>query len=271
MRRRRGGVYASGAMKRVFLGLIVMGLAGPAAAKPIEWAILPARGDRPPPRDPTLMRLTDAIAAALEVTLDARVRVVAKDLADQACPGDECPRDLAILVSAERAVTIAVKDDQSGVDLRVYGKKTGLEKTIALPCKWSEGLLACAMEGLSAMKAPAPSVAAAPVASPKPVAKPAVPPKQDVDALERALAPIDRSAARCKAKGWGELPVGERPAAMAVRFRVDADGTIKDVRLEPSGFSDVPAFACMARAVESTRLTAGVVDDSPRQRPLPLP
>lgn len=256
-----------------------------AGAAPLEWAVLPARGPRPPPRDPTLMRLTEALSEALGTALAARTTVVSAALADDACPSDtaDCPRDVAILVSAQHVVTFWLREDHSAVDVRSYAPRVGLERSVTLPCKWSEGLIACTTDGLAKLVPPpaapvpsAPAVAPPPKVGPKSTrsksAATSPPPSPTApDPVAVAFAAAAPRLARCKKEGWGGLAPAARPAAMAVRFRVAADGVLRDVRLDPSGFLDVPALACMARVVESIELTPGVVDDAVRTQPLPLP
>jgi hypothetical protein len=70
---------------------------------------------------------------------------------------------------------------------------------------------------------------------------------------------------RCKKLGFGEAGAPSGP--MEVRFRVTPEGKVTEVRIEPRGFDDVPAFGCMARAVEGLRFSAGAAE--PFRFPLP--
>jgi hypothetical protein len=274
-------------MLRRTLPLLLVGLAAPAWAG-TDWAVLPARGAQPPPRDPTLMRLTEALSDALSEALGVRTTVLAKALADDACPGDggECPRDIAVFVAAKRVVSVVLREDHSAVDLRVYAPKLGQVRTLTLPCRWAEGLVSCTTARLielgpaddaSSSPAPAAEASTPEKAKAKATAKtrgeaPAAPaPDPAPDAVQRAFVAAAPRLARCKKEGWGALPAAERPAAVSVRFRVGPEGGLRDVRLDPGGLLDVPALACMARVVESIELEPGAVDDSVRIQPLPLP
>lgn len=277
-------------MLRRTLPLLLVGLAAPAWAG-TDWAVLPARGAQPPPRDPTLMRLTETLADALGEALGVRTTVLSKALADDACPGDggECPRDVAVFVAAKRVVSVVLREDHSAVDLRVYAPKLGSVRTLSLPCRWAEGLVSCNTTRLIEL-GPTSEATAGPASSTEPNAPdntaktkakgkaktkgeaptdPATPAVPDV--VQRAFAAAAPSLNRCKKEGWGALPMAERPAAVSVRFRVGPEGGLRDVRLDPSGLLDVPALACMARVVESIELDPGAVDDSVRTLPLPLP
>lgn len=169
------------------------------------WAVLPARGERPPPRDPTLMRLSDALARAIEGAVGAEVVVVDRAMAEEACPGegDACPRDVAILVSAARVVSIVLLEDQSAVDLRVYAPRVGLERTVQLACQWQEGLLACDTADLAQKLEIEPKVAAAPAArAPTAKARPrasAIAPA--TDAVSQAFAAAAPRLGRCAKEG----------------------------------------------------------------------
>ena len=120
--------------------LTTSALAAPAAPK---WAVLPARSDAPPPRDPTLMRLSQDFATALEAALGHHVALVSQDLRDDACPSfdGDCPRDASKLLAVDRVVTLKLEADHSALVLRVYGE--GLERTERLPCRWEEGFVHC--------------------------------------------------------------------------------------------------------------------------------
>ena len=84
-------------MSEVRSALIIFALSAiPAGAQADTWVVLPAYAANPPPRDPTLLRLTKTIAEALHQSSQEDVRVVTRELRDEACPGDDgrCPRDL---------------------------------------------------------------------------------------------------------------------------------------------------------------------------------
>lgn len=275
-------------MLRLTLPLLLLGLAAPAWAG-TDWAVLPARGAQPPPRDPTLMRLTEALSDALAEALGVRTTVLSKTLADDACPGDggECPRDIAVFVAAKRVVSVVLREDHSAVDLRVYAPKLGQVRTLSLPCRWAEGLVSCTTTRLIEL-GPAGDAATSPASTP-PADTPepskarakgrgktkgeataeSAPPAPDE--VQRAFAAAAPALGRCRKEGWGVLPAAERPAAVSARFRVGPDGRLRDVRLDPGGLLDVPALACMARVVESIELEPGAVDDRVRTQPLPLP
>ncbi len=274
---------------RAALALVLAGASGAALpqdarAAELDWAIMPARGARPPPRDPTLTRLTDALSEAIGAALGVRPTVIGAALAEDACPGDsgECPRDVAILVGAKRLVTIELREDHGAATLRLYAPKVGRERVVTLACKWSEGLVVCdgaGLEKLAATPAPSPPPVAEPSKPTKgkpakggPTASPSASPADTTpEAITRAFHAAAPRLTRCKKAGWGDLAPSARPTAVSVRFRVAADGVLRDVRIDPTGLLDVPALACMARVVESIELEPGAVDDAVRTQPLPLP
>lgn len=252
-----------------------------AAAADTRWAVLPARADVPPPRDPTLMRLSREVGEAIHGVAGKQVVLISRELRDDACPSfdGKCPRDVAAMINAEQVISLVLSEDYGALELRMYG--AGPERSGSIPCKWSEGLVSCELAALGALftpaeakRAPAPAAPPAKIAA-KAAKKPAIreQPSSSVKkkTVDRAMEKMKRRFDRCAREGWGELSSAGRPAEMSVQFRVDEHGRVVEVRLQPRGFDDVPAFACMARSMESLRFAAGDPGNEPFVYPLPLP
>lgn len=222
--------------------------------QPAGWAVLPVFADKPPPRDPTLLRLTKALAEAVHTHTDARVHIVSRILRDEACPSTDgqCPRDVALHANAERAVSFQLADGYQSVTVRVYTRR-GLEQTGTLPCRWATGFATCDAAGLSALLVT------------KPTPKAAVADGGE-DIVKKRFARLQTRLDKCTKLGWGDAPEA-KPVDVTVQFTVAEGGRVRDVRLQPSGFDDVPAYACMARVVESMKLPRKV---GPIGRPLRL-
>jgi hypothetical protein len=292
-------------MTRALLGLLGLFVAAPAGAEEGHWAILPARAETPPPRDPTLVRISGQIGEAIADAMDAKVELLSREIRDEACPAFDgvCPRDVASLVNADHVVSLVLKADYSSMEVRLYDHRAGLMKQGQIPCKWSAGFASCESAGIQKLFAPkaaaaepadpppppAEKTAAAPTKAPPPPkgkrghAKaaeeaPAPPPSPapaagviDDPTIARAAKILKRKFAKCTKHGWGEVPVKERPASMEIRFRISAEGKAREVRVEPPGFDDVPAFACMARILESLKVDPSTSKEGSYRLPLPHP
>jgi hypothetical protein len=265
---------------RAVLFIALAGLAGEARAEtPTRWALLPARSDSPPPRDPTLVRLSTEINAALGSAMSKEVILVSRELADDACPSPDakCPRDVAVLLNAERVVSLYLAADYSSLELRLYG--SGLEKTGSIPCRWAQGLVSCEHDKLSKVFAKSAVEPAEPEkqkqkqkaakAEKAEKAKKSAQTSATKDNLDRAWKKLGPRLERCKSEGWGSHT--DRPTKVSIQFRIDDRGRAVEVRLDPRGLEDVPAFSCMARAIESIRLPEGAPSDAPARYPLPSP
>jgi hypothetical protein len=260
------------------LALPLLAPARPAVADDaVPWAILPVRGEKPPPRDPTLLRLTRDVADALHAAVGAPVRVLSRDLRDEACPAldGRCGRDTALMVGAERALSLKLSESWDQLEVRIYDRR-GEGRTGSLPCRWREGLAACDTAGLGALvstRIPTKVAEAEPAPSPRrrrSEARAAARAAAKANArIERGYKKLGRRLERCKQLGWGELAGDDRVAA-EIKFSVHEGGKVRDVRVVPAGLDGVPAYACMARVVEAMRLpkTTGSIA-GPVQLPLP--
>lgn len=290
-------------MTRALLGLLALVVAAPASAEEGHWAVLPARAETPPPRDPTLVRISGQIGEAIADAMDAKVELLSREIRDEACPAFDgvCPRDVASLVNADHVVSLVLKADYSSMEVRLYDHRAGLMKQGQIPCKWSAGFASCESAGIQKLFAPKaaaaepadppppPAEKAAPTkAAPAPKGKrghtkvaeaaPAPPPSPapaagviDDPTIARAAKILKRKFAKCSKHGWGEVPLNDRPASMEIRFRIGADGKAREVRVEPPGFDDVPAFACMARILESLKVDPSTTKEGSYRLPLPHP
>jgi hypothetical protein len=300
-RRGRRTATTRRALPALALGALAFGALAPAhadAVGDVRWAIFPARASRPPPRDPSLLRLSGEVEAVVREVARGAVALRAADLRDDACPDltNQCPRDVATLVRAERVLALALSDDLGRLEIRAFAAGRGPLKRLELPCRWASGFVACELEALGAWIAtedrarasPGPerseARAEAPARAPENARRGASKlvgrvamrdPEPDRPPAERAfLAALDALRPRldrCAAQGWGELARADRPTEAWIRARVAESGGLRDVRLEPAALSDAPAFACMARVVESASVDAAHSNAGTFSAALPLP
>lgn len=220
-----------------------------ASASEVTWALLPVRAESPPPRDPTLLRLTRSVAEALRSTVEGKIRVVPRDLRDDACPSPDglCPRDVASLVGADRVVSMLLTPGFKTLKLRIYSKEVGLQDSGVLECRWAMGLAVCATEPLSGIVREQRNEGGA-------------------EAVKRRFARLGKKLKGCEKKGFAHLTAPELPDALDVTFRLSAKGRAIDVRLDPAGYDEVPAYACMARVVETLEIPKDVEPPKQAQR-----
>lgn len=296
---RPGLVFGALALGALAFGALALGGPAPAHADTIgdvRWAILPARASRPPPRDPSLLRLSGEVETIVREAAQGAVALRPAELRDDACPdlSNQCPRDVATLVRAERVLALALSDDLGKLEVRAYAAGRGPLKRLELPCRWASGLVACELEALGAWVATEDRARAAPTRGEARDAPPARAtktkrrgasklvgrvamrdPEPERPPAERAfLAAIDAirpRLERCATQGWGELARADRPSEAWIRARVADRGGLRDVRLEPAALSDAPAFACMARVVESASVDATHENAGTFSAALPLP
>jgi hypothetical protein len=222
------------------------------ADAPPGWVLLPARGEQPPPQDPTLLRLSTVIQEGLQERMSKQVRLVDRDLRDEACPSSDgtCAAHVTDLLHALAVVSLYLTPDQKQLWVRIYSKR-GLEREGHLPCRWDQGRVECELEGLG------------PLVEPKKKA-----PEVDQKAVDSAFGALKKRLTACKKLGLGDAAKPAGP--VTALFRLDRDGRATEVRLEPLGLEDTPAYACMARVIESLHLER---TQEPTERPYryPLP
>jgi hypothetical protein len=222
------------------------------AQAPQTWVLLPVRGEQPPPQDPTLLRLSAAIQDGMQERLAKEVKLIERDLRDEACPSTDgqCAAHVTDLLHAKAVVSLFLTADQKELVVRIYSKR-GLEREGRLPCRWDQGLVECELAGLGPLLEPRKK-----------------PPEVDQKTVDSAFATLKKRLIGCKKLGLGDAakPDGE----VAVQFRIDREGRATEVRLEPLGLEDAPAYACMARVIESMHLGR---TQEPTERPYryPLP
>ena len=224
-----------------------------AQASELSWSVLPVRADNPPPRDPTLMRLSRAIAGALDEIVPGTVAVTKRAMRDEACPSPDgkCPRDVATLVGADRVISLILAPGYKHLTIRLYSAEAGLRRTGKLPCRWSLGMAVCDTRKLDEAVAETKN-------------------EGGEEAVKRAFDELEPKLTGCNKKGYGELTAPELPDNMDVTFRLNSRGRAIDVRLDPTGYDKVPAFACMARTLESLKLPKTVKPpDHPQRFRLP--
>ena len=207
-----------------------------AGSADVQWVLLPVRGNRPPPRDPTLLRLTKSIGRAVHRLGLGGVRVVSRTIRDENCPSMDgvCPKEVARRVGGKEVLSMTLAPDYRSLTVRVYGNR-GLLRVGQLPCEWSDGSAECRTGALTALLEPPNR-------------------KGDVKLVYHRFRRLRRQLRKCRTLGWGGLEEEDPPSSMSIRFRVSRSGLIEGVRLDPPGYTDVPGYACMARVVETLQL-----------------
>jgi hypothetical protein len=217
---------------------------------PPGWVLLPARGEQPPPQDPTLLRLSAVIHDELKERLSKDVKLVDREVRDEACPSADgiCAAHVTDLLHARAVVSLLLTPDQKQLQVRIYSNR-GLEREGSLPCRWDQGSVTCELAGL------------VPLIEPKKKA-----PEIDPKVVDAAFGALKKKLLGCKKLGLGDTAKPE--GTVTVQFRIDREGHAAEVRLEPLGLEDAPAYSCMARAIESLRFHRM---QEPTERPYSYP
>ncbi len=209
--------------------LLLLLLPAAAQAAPERWMVLPVAGT-PPPRDPTLLRLTRELSEALhQAHPSADFMVISRDRRDAWCTheGRECPPELASHLEADRVVSLVLADDYSALTVRVFRAPRGLLHELTLPCTWTDGRPRCDTEPLRDKLQTASAAL-------------------DPAVVEQNFTALRGQLQRC-------LSLGAAQTA-AVSFRVKPHGRVADVRIEPRALQNEKPYACVARAIEGMTL-----------------
>lgn len=226
--------------------VLALGLATPAVAAAHDaktWAVLPVQATEPPPQDPTLLRLTKDLGAAVHDAIGADVRVLSREEREERCPdrAGVCEKDLADTLGVEHAVSIVLADGYNSIHVRVYGAKEGLVHEGDVPCRWDQGNVACEAEIFARLVTSEEKTSALEPAR--------------VEAAFRALVPkLSRCKTAKREEGDDALAEPVPDEDVHVSFRVRPDGHVIDVRVDPREHAGSAPFRCMARLVESLEL-----------------
>jgi hypothetical protein len=195
-----------------------------------SWVVLPVHSANPPPQDPTLLRLSRSLATAIHDVVGEEVRVASREERDERCPQEDgaCPKELAELLNAERAIVLVLDAKYTSLTVRIYRGKLGLEREGRIPCRWESGAVACETSKL------------API-----FAEDAGPGALKESEVESAFKTLSARLDRCRAPRADEA---------WVNFRVRPDGNVYDVRIDPKELGEERGYACVATTVESMKL-----------------
>ena len=210
----------------LFLALPTSALAAPTLARVI---VLPVTAEMPPPGDPTLLRVSQALAESVAEVMAGDVRLVPRERRDALC-GLSCPPELADLADVDAAIVLRLSPRYAHVDVEVWGRRAQRLAEGRLSCSYVAGRAVCAGDGLATILA---------------AAEPAGP--YDEAAVLDAFRTLEPHLLECFD--------GVRPTSAAhIRFRVFPDGRVSDVHVEPKRLAKRPGFACVARTAESLRV-----------------
>lgn len=228
-------------MRRVRLLLLLLLLPNVAHAE--TWIVFPVFAEHPPPRDPTLLRMSTELAQTISAQVSGSVRLAKREERELSCP-TECPGEIASMLSVEHVVSmhLAPKFDQLAVILFEPRRPPLVRK---ITCAYENGAVSCDAKALGE------------VFEKQQEERPL-----DEKAVHAAFARLKKELLRC-----GDQRADVRASA---RFRVRPDGRVTDVRIDPPEVENQKPYDCMARIVESLRVPpfSGV---RPAAFRLPLP
>lgn len=218
-------------------------LAVPGAAGAETWLVYPVRAEHPPPRDPTMLRMSVELARSISEVVTGHVRLAKRDERDQACPLS-CPPEVAAIQEVDHVVELVLGDAMDELVVRVFRRRGDVLEG-KVPCEYGGGAVACDAKRLQKMlgsqKGDAPL---------------------DAEAVKSGFAALRPKLLEC-----GE----PKPKVRAkVRFRVRPDGRVTDVRISPKKVQFDEPYACMARVVESLRVVP-FAGERPVAFSMPLP
>lgn len=222
------------------LPIALLLLATPSLALAADrWLLMPVYAANPPPQDPTLLRLSQRVGAAIAEHNAADVHLVSRAVREEHCQdhGHECPDAIARILEVDRVIAVELTEDYEALVATVFDPPTR-RRELRVACQWRGGP-DCDLDALAKQIAE----------GTKSTWEPA-----QVDAAFDALRPrIDACLAKAK-------PTKAEPR---VTFRVREDGRPIEVRIQPKALQRKKAYRCAARVVESLRVVPFTADRMP--------
>lgn len=216
-------------MKRwILLAGLGLGLASHAQAEPSQsWVVMPVRAERPPPQDPTLLRLSVPLAKTLAAAVSGEVRLAKREERDDHCLDDgwRCPAEIAAMLKVSRVVSLQLDEDYGSLRVLVYAGRRGVVAQTDLDCTWEAGVLSCDAEGLAAFM--------------RTLGPRALGPQEVFDAFVGLQGELHSCAGR-----------GRTYPKVQVNFQVAPSGRAHQVRIEPRSRQRSKVYRCMAQVVE---------------------
>lgn len=116
-----------------------------------EWVVMPVRAETPPPRDPTLLRLSAPVAKTIADALPSPVRLVKRDTRDAQCADDgwRCPDEIAAMMSVARVVSLHLDDDHARLKVMVYAGRHGVVAETVVKCGSRAGRVRCDRDAIA--------------------------------------------------------------------------------------------------------------------------
>jgi hypothetical protein len=199
----------------------------PSAAHAETWVVFPIFAEHPPPRDPTLLRLSIELAKVIRENVTGDVRLAKREERDVSCPL-ECPGEIASMLTVDHVIAMHLKDTQDQLAVILY-EPSRAPSIRRIDCTYRDGAVSCDSKRLAEV-----------------VQGWKHSPALDHKAVHAAFDALGKELDAC----------GERPRGVdaSVRFRVRPDGRVTDVRIDPQEVQDRKPFDCIARVVESLRV-----------------
>jgi hypothetical protein len=196
------------------------------ASPPETWVVMPVVARNPPPRDPTMLRMSVDLAKAITGAVSGPVRLAKREERDSVCASG-CPPEIASILEADHVVELVLDDGMDALLVRVFDRDRGTSKS-KVPCTYGGGVVECDAGALAQSFARKDDA------------------ELDPKTVEDAFAKLGDRLRAC----GPPLPKIEA----TVRFRARPDGRVTDVRVSPTKVQTKKPYACMARVVESLRV-----------------
>lgn len=194
--------------------------------EPPSWTVFPVEAKTPPPRDPTLLRLSSALSEQINASVKGEVKMAKPEVRDEHCAyrGIECPPEIAGMLGVNFAVALYLADDYSALAVHVFKAPAGRVRKGKVACAWKKGIVACDEKALAGImkSVPLPEAFAA-------------------TAIQETFESIDFGV--CK---------GRKKKDVQAHVRVRPDGQVRDVRLSPRSKKKAARYACMAKKLKET-------------------
>jgi hypothetical protein len=199
----------------------------PSSARGESWIVFPIFSEHPPPRDPTLLRMSIDLARVISENVSGDVRLAKREERQESCPL-RCPDEIASMLSADHVIAMHLKDSQDQLAVILY-EPSREPQVRRISCTYGDGAVSCDAKELS-----------------------------EVIKGWRHDGQLDQKAVHAAYAGLATelLACGEQDKGVeaSVLFRVRPDGRVTDVRIDPVSVQDRKPYDCMARVMESLRV-----------------
>jgi hypothetical protein len=223
--------------------VLLLSLLLPTAARAESWIVFPIFAEVPPPRDPTLMRMSRELLKVIRENVSGEVRLAKRDERQDSCPIG-CPEEIASMLSVDHVVAMHLKETQDQLAVILYepSREPEIRK---VTCNYANGAVSCDSKALAEVMKGWKRGATL-----------------EEKAVHEAFEKLESRMIACGPQ--------EKGVSASARFRVRPDGRVTDVRIDPIEVQDRKPYDCMARVLESLRVPPFTAQ-KPVAFQLPLP